>query len=63
MALGRSMPGMGPPYSIVNEFLKISKHNLGSERRMPQVLQEEIETVGLKVNGDVVFLRNTAQGV
>ena len=48
---------------VVNEFLKVFKRNLGSERRSPQVLQEAIKTVGPKTNDDVVFLRNTAQGV
>jgi len=48
---------------VVNKFLDILKRDLGRERRMPQVLQEAIERVDLKMNDNVVFLENTVQRV
>ena len=46
---------------IVNKLLKIFKGNLGSERRTLQVLEEMIKAIHLKMNDDVLLLRNIVQ--
>ena len=46
---------------IVNKLSKIFKSDLGSEGRTSQVLEETIKAICLKMNDDVLLLRNIVQ--